>query len=84
MAFCSATRGRAGLSLRDVMPVLRASSGNTDVAVRRRWLARCMRLIDRVEERRRLSDNALKELQHVCALLAAQTSEHERAVNRRR
>jgi DNA-binding transcriptional MerR regulator len=75
---------RAGLSLRDIMPVLRASSGNSDVAVRRRGLARCMRLIDRVEERRRLADNALKELQHVCALLAAETSDHERDVNRRR
>jgi hypothetical protein len=43
-----------------------------------------MRLIDRVDERRRLSDNALKELQHVCALLAAETSDHERSINQRR
>lgn len=74
---------RAGLPLRDVMPVLRASSGNSDVAARRRAMARCMQLIDRVEKRRRLADDALKELQHVCALLAAETSDHERAVNRR-
>jgi DNA-binding transcriptional MerR regulator len=75
---------RAGLSIKDIMPVLRAASGNMQVAVRRRGLARCMRLIDRLEKRRRLIDDAARELQHVCALLAAESSDHDRAVARRR
>ncbi len=74
---------RAGLSLKEIMPVLRASSGNTQVAVRRRGLARCMRLIDKLEKRRRLIDDAARELQHVCALLAAELSDHDRALARR-
>ena len=66
------------------MPVLRAASGNMQVAVRRRGLARCMRLVDRLEKRRRLIDDATRELQHVCALLAAESSDHDRAVARQR
>ena len=74
---------RAGLSLKDIMPVLRATNGNVQVVVRRRGLARCMRLIDKLDKRRCLIDNAENELQHVCALLAAESSDYERAVARR-
>jgi hypothetical protein len=42
-----------------------------------------MRLIDKLETRRRFLDNAVNELQHVCALLAAESSDHERANGRR-
>jgi DNA-binding transcriptional MerR regulator len=73
---------RAGLAIKDIMPVLRATDGSMQAPLRRRGLARCTRLIDRLEERRRLLDNAINELQHVCAQMAAESSDHDRAVRR--
>jgi DNA-binding transcriptional MerR regulator len=74
---------RAGLSLKEIMPILHASKGNMEVSVRRRGLARCLRMIDKLEKRRRQIDDAARELQHVCALMAAETSDHARAEARR-
>jgi hypothetical protein len=62
---------RAGLSLRDVTPVLRATNYNLPMSERRRGPAKCLMLIDRLEKRRHLVDQALGELQHICALLTA-------------
>jgi hypothetical protein len=41
-----------------------------------------MRLIDKLETRRRQIDDATRELQHVCALMAAGSSDHARAGTR--
>ena len=63
---------RAGVSLRQIMPILRAASGSVDPTVRRRALTRSVMLIDRLEKQRLLLDIAVGELQHICALLTTE------------
>jgi DNA-binding transcriptional MerR regulator len=67
---------RAGVTLRQIIPVLRAVSGDSDPEVRRRALARSVMLIDRLAKQRLQLDIALSELNHVCALLAKESSDN--------
>lgn len=60
---------RAGLSLRDVAPVLRATNYNLPAPERRRGLSRCLMLIDRLQLQRLQLDQAFGELEHICTLL---------------
>ena len=63
---------RAGLSLREVAPVIRATNFNLPASERRRGLAKCVALIDRLEKRRQNFEQAIGELEHICALLATE------------
>jgi len=63
---------RAGLGLCEIAPVIRATNSNLLVSERRAGLAKCLALIDRLQESRRCLDQAHGELQHICALLTSE------------
>jgi DNA-binding transcriptional MerR regulator len=69
---------RAGLTLRDIAPVLRATNCNLPESERRRGLARCLLLIDQLEKRRQPLDQATSELQHMCTLLTTELNADRR------
>ena len=61
---------RAGVSLDDIVVMIEASDEDVPVEVCKIGQETCMALVDRLEQRRKLLDEALAELTHVYALLS--------------
>jgi DNA-binding transcriptional MerR regulator len=62
---------KAGVALRDVVAIMAASDEDAPASVARAGQEQCMVQIDRLEVRRRVQEEALAELTHIYALLAA-------------
>ena len=62
---------KAGVPLRDVVAIMAATDDDAPISVARGGQEQCMVQIDRLEARRRVQEEALAELTHIYALLAA-------------
>jgi DNA-binding transcriptional MerR regulator len=62
---------KAGLTLGDIIAVIEATDDDVSPLQFRVGQETCMALVDRLESRRRVLDEALAELSHVYALLTA-------------
>jgi DNA-binding transcriptional MerR regulator len=69
---CIVKARRAGIKLRDIAPVIRATNLALPAYELRRGLTKCLALIDVLAKRQQAHDHALSELQHICALLTAE------------
>src|SRR5262245_16330994 len=61
---------RAGIALRDVAPILAAVDHEDDLDIHRRGQSACMDLVTRLQERRKLLNEALAEVAHTYSLLS--------------
>ena len=62
---------KAGLTLTDIIAVLDATDADVTAEYFKAGQEVCMALVERLERRRKVIDNALSELSHVYALLTA-------------
>jgi DNA-binding transcriptional MerR regulator len=60
---------RIGLSLSEIAPVVAAVDHEDDTFIHKRGQEACMRLVTRLEKRRKILDDALAELAHTYSLL---------------
>ena len=61
---------RIGLSLKEVAPIVAAVDHEDDMVIHKRGQESCMRLVARLEQRRKILDEALAELAHTYSLLS--------------
>jgi DNA-binding transcriptional MerR regulator len=61
---------RIGLSLSEIAPIVAAVNHEDDIVIHKRGQESCMRLVTRLERRRKLLDDALAELAHTYSLLS--------------
>ena len=62
---------KAGLPLHDVIKIVESTDDDAVAAMARRGQELCMVHVDRLEQRRRVIDDALAELSHLYALLTS-------------
>ena len=62
---------KAGLTLADIIVVIEATEDDVSPLIFKAGQETCMELVDRLERRRKVIDDALSELTHVYALLTA-------------
>jgi len=61
---------RIGLSLSEVAPIVAAVDHEDDIVIHKRGQKSCMQLVSRLEQRRKILDEALAELAHTYSLLS--------------
>lgn len=70
IAFITKCR-RAGLTLADIVVIIEATDDDVSPLIFRAGQESCMELVERLERRRKVLDDALSELSHVYAVLTA-------------
>jgi DNA-binding transcriptional MerR regulator len=70
VAFITKCR-KAGLTLADIIVIIEATDDDVSPLVFRAGQETCMELVERLERRRKVLDDALSELSHVYAVLTA-------------
>jgi DNA-binding transcriptional MerR regulator len=73
---------RVGLSLSEVAPVVAAVDHEDDIVIHKRGQESCMRLVTRLEQRRKALDDALAELAHTYSLVSIKILGHDNTRNR--
>jgi DNA-binding transcriptional MerR regulator len=73
---------QAGVALRDIVTIIESAEDGVDLEIRKIGQERAMVLVDRLEQRRKVVDEALAELGHIYALLTTRILDHDDAARR--
>jgi DNA-binding transcriptional MerR regulator len=73
---------KAGVKLSDVITIIDATDDDASPLSFKTGQENCMALVERLEQRRRVTDEALAELSHVCALLTSRILDEPKSSRR--